>query len=242
MADKRSNSYRRYTAIALIAALSCCLAIKAATVRADARPDVCHLFTPDAEYVENVIDMQLEKVAHRLRIPKVYYEDPWDWADGARHTSQLIRVTVDDFVPVFRPMTLTFNKAGRRDGYFRFLIGDHVRFERLLEIQFSYASPGSENQPTDAIRTSSDFGLTALVPSDGKVYRDLFLGETEQGSDPSILVCNKQETSLFPQCRHYVRLHEMDFIISYDRHLLAHWRELETKVSDFIGCATQSSD
>jgi len=231
---------RSITSVATAATLCGCAIIGAASAPADAPPAVCHLFEPTAEYVEHVITMQLEKVEHRLRIPKVYFEDPWDWVDGERHTSQLIRVTGDDFVPVYRPMTATLNKMGRRDGYFRFLIGDHVEFDDLLEIKFRYAAPSVDSAATDACKIESDFGLTALLPADGAIHRDLYIGQTDRAESPSILVCDKPEHYPFPQCTHNVRLHGMDVIVSYDRQLLPDWRDLEAKVADFIGCAVEN--
>ena len=220
-----------------VSTLSLCVGIAAGAAQADDRPDVCRLFEPAAEYVEQIIDMQLEKVEHRLRIPKIYFDDPWDRVNGERYTSQLISVAVDDFAPVYRPMTLTYNKVGRRDGYFHFLIGDHVAFKELLEIQFQYAAPSSDSTAAEAVRASSDFGLTALVPAEGRLYRDLYVGGKSEIGNLSILVYNRPEYSPFPQCKHYTRTHDMDVIISYDRQLLPRWSDLETKVASFIGCA-----
>ena len=75
----------------------------------------CAAFTPDADIVSSTIVMQLEHRRVPLRIPKEYFEDPWDRVGGVETTSQLFSVDVNDLTPVTRPQTAERNMAGRHD-------------------------------------------------------------------------------------------------------------------------------
>lgn len=89
--------------------------------------------TDDAEMVAQTLDMQMEDASYNLKVPVIYFEDPFDRVDGAVYQGQLFSVMNESFEPVTRPQTAVLNRENNR-AYMTFVIYDFVPLEQLLAI------------------------------------------------------------------------------------------------------------
>lgn len=204
-----------------------------------ALPKACQLFSEEVEFVEQILYMKQEKVRHRLRIPKIYFEDGWDRINGIEHEAQLISVSIDDFTPVTRADTAQLNKEGRIT-YMWFVMRDLIPLEERLPINLTYAYPGASRDLTSFLEVEAEYGLTEFRPVVATdPNREAFVARENDGALRAILVCSRIQD--FPDgrpvCRHDVRINGIDVSISYPRAFMSEWTRIEESVSDFISCA-----
>lgn len=199
--------------------------------------DVCALFQGEEDMVTHILYMHQEDVRHKLRIPTVYFEDPWDHVDGAEHDSQLFRVMMDDFTPVYRPYSATLKKTGRHD-YMSFVIHDLVEFNQLTENSLSSSTVGKAKSRSDFAEWPAEFSLTALKPkTEIEQGRDAFIDKDSSGSVRTVLSCSPEGDVKNPGCSHDFRVHGIDVRLTYRRGFLPQWKRFEDDVDTFLNCA-----
>jgi hypothetical protein len=114
--------------------------------------DPCAAFTADADYVSQTLIMQLEGREVSLRVPKQFFEDPWDFQSGFADTAQLFRVEIGTFTPVSRAET---GRRNKRDvwNWMDFLIGHTIPLERMAVLSAELASSVIGGDPGRSLET-----------------------------------------------------------------------------------------
>lgn len=237
-------------AFALTCILTAGLSI-AETIRANANEPLrsnlskhaCSDFSVGADYVKSTIVMQLEKREINIRVPRGYFEDPWDLVNGFRDTSQLFRVEIDSFLPVSRQEAGKRNKRGIWN-WMTFLVGDTVSLSEIARQRADIFNSERPKIESYAVRPS-DFGLTWVETKDSSLSRsprnDLFLsyGSPERMEIETIIQCTspKDKTSPHPICSQFFRSSGMDVELTYPRSELENWKQLQDDVAHFLSCA-----
>ena len=210
----------------------------------------CSQYFAEDGLVDQYLVMTLEQIRHELRIPTAYLEDPWDRVQNSEHTAQLFRVTVADFAPVTRRQSSERMRTGSRD-YFSFVLHDLVPLEKLLALQLRLSVPGLaqtdpefRTSPRDYFTArSAEDGLTAFeLVSESEIRKDVFAAFDNDGRSTAVLSCNPIGTAMNPGCNHDFRAHGIDIRAGYRREYLPRWAEIQTRVSDFVGCLKFKND
>ncbi len=96
--------------------------------------------------------MQLEGREVSLRVPKQFFEDPWDFQSGFADTAQLFRVEIGTFTPVSRAET---GRRNKRDvwNWMDFLIGHTIPLERMAVLSAELASSVIGGDPGRSLET-----------------------------------------------------------------------------------------
>lgn len=208
--------------------------------------DTCPRPFADDEIIFQTLFMMQEKKRHHLRVPASYLEDPWDLVQNLEHTSQLFRVTVEDFTPVTRRQSSDRLRTGKRD-YFSFVLQDLVPLDELLRIELRLSVPGlARTDPTfnaaprqyfTESRTES--GMTAFtVKRETDVHKNVFAIFDPDGHPTAVLSCTPVGNTKNAVCDHDFRAHGIDIRVGYRRDYLARSAEIQDRVSDFVGCMT----
>ena len=206
----------------------------------------CAAFTPEADYIEQTLIMQLEGREIGLRIPRVFLEDVWDLQPGFKDTAQLFRVEIGSFTPVSRAETGRRNKRGIWN-WMTFTIGDKIPLDRLavLYAELGSAVIGGDNSRDLASYTPMPglFGL-AEIRSDAPQPTPSFRTNTDisraaDGTRSAVLSCSFPGSVMNPVCEHWFRAAGMDVDLSYRRTELPNWQALQEDVTTFLICATR---
>ena len=207
-------------------------------------PFACQLFTPDAEMVTQILEMQLEDVLHTLTMPEIYFEDRWDRVDGAVHSAQLLSVADDDFTPVARSDTASLIKDKNRD-YITFVLGDYVAFNEFLGTTVNHLDQRVGRNLADYEFLDGPFGLSQVQPllwrtspPPYEARRDVYVAHDSDGALSTIIRCyRKVDPIKYPLCRQAFRAHGIDITASYIAENLADWKIIQSNITDFVGCA-----
>jgi hypothetical protein len=205
--------------------------------------DPCAAFTADADYVSQTLIMQLEGREVPLRVPRQFFEDPWDFQSSFTDTAQLFRVEIGTFTPVSRAETGRRNKQDIWN-WMTFLIGDRLPLEELAEYHVEKDVNTLRVPPTfsDMPRSAGPFGLLSLRRGDGQQQRpnerEVFVSLDSVGSLSAVLTCDTPLSANFPICIHWFRAAGMDVELDYRRVELPNWQALQEDVTAFLTCAT----
>jgi hypothetical protein len=224
-----------------------CLTTAAGTALSDdgELPSACRLFAGDVAVVSQTLYMHQEDVSHRLSVPKVYFEDPWDRVDHGVYEAQLFSVEIEALDPVARPGTTERLRDGHRE-YMTFVLHDLVPMPDLLNIVVRSVDPfasrtveGFKDAPLSLLDdVPADHGLTEFVSRKRKDPRkNVFAARDSAGNLTAILGCRPIGQSLNPNCNHAMRAHGIDVRINYRRTCLPDWARKRADVTDFIRCA-----
>lgn len=206
----------------------------------------CAAFTPDADYIEQALIMQLEGREIGLRIPRVFLEDVWDLRPGFKDTAQLFQVEIGSFIPVSRAETGSRNKRGIWN-WMHFVITDWIPLEEIAEYGVEKDVITLRVAPTfpDLTRGAGPYGLVALGRGDGLPLpphqREVFVNLSPNGDLNAVLTCDTPQRANYPICLHYFRASGMDVELSYRRTELPNWQALQDDVTAFAGCLTKAN-
>lgn len=220
------------------------------TIRVDANEPLrsnsikypCNAFSLDADYVNSTIVMQLEKREINIRVPREYFEDPWDLVNGFRDTSQLFMVEIGSFLPVSRQEAGKRNKRGIWN-WITFIVGDTISLSEIARQRadlFGSEQPEIENYTV----RPSDFGLTLVETKDSSLSRtprnDLFLyyRSPERREIETVIQCTSpnDKTRPHPICSQFFRSSGMDVELTFSRRELKSWKQLQYDVTQFLSC------
>jgi hypothetical protein len=234
---------------ALFAVALTAIAAQAEVVRPTPVPtdrDPCAAFTPEADYVDQTLIMQLEGREIALRVPRVFLEDVWDLRSGFTDTAQLFRVEIGSFTPVSLAETSRRNKRGIWN-WMHFLISDNIPLEDLavLSAELGSAVIGGDN--THDLESYAPqpgpFGLVEIrsnAPQPTPSFRtNTYVFRSEDGTLSAVLSCNVPGSVMYPVCLHWFRAAGMDVQLSYRRTELPNWQALQDDVTAFAGCLTR---
>lgn len=210
----------------------------------------CAAFTPEADYIEQTLIMDLEGREIALRIPRVFLEDVWDQRPGFKDTAQLFRVEIGSFTPVSRPETGRRNKR-RIWNWMDFLITDWVPLDRIAVLSAESRSSvigGNSARDLDSYAPApGPFGLAEIrsdAPQPTPSYRtNTYIFRSEDDTLSAVLSCNVPGPGsvMHPICLHWFRAAGMDVQLTYRRTELPNWRALQDDVTAFLGCLTKAS-
>lgn len=213
---------------------------------ADGSSDICPGLFFDDEIIVQTLVMPLEMRRLELHVPSSYLEDPWDRVQYSEHTSQLFRVTLEDFTPVTRRQSSDRLRTGTRD-YFSFVLQDLVPLDELLRIELRLSVPGlARTDPSFNAaprqyftETRTEAGLTAFtVMKETDVHKNVFAVFDPDGQPTAVFSCTPVGTTKNAVCDHDFRAHGIDIRVGYRRDYLARSAEIQDRVSDFVGCMT----
>jgi hypothetical protein len=210
----------------------------------------CSQYFAEDGLVDQYLVMTLEQIRHELRIPTAYLEDPWDRVQNSEHNAQLFRVTIEDFTPVTRLQSSERLRSGQRD-YFSFVLGDLVPLEELLALQLRLSVPGLARRDPEFSASPQDYfdarsaegELTAFkLVSEAEIRKDVFAVFHNDGGSTGVISCDPIGSARYPGCNHDLRAHGIDIRAGYSREYLPRWAEIQTRVSDFVGCLKFKND
>ena len=208
----------------------------------------CAAFTPEADYIEQTLIMDLEGREIALRIPRVFLEDVWDQRPGFKDTAQLFRVEIGSFTPVSRPETGRRNKR-RIWNWMDFLITDWVPLDRIAVLSAESRSSvigGNSARDLDSYAPApGPFGLAEIrsdAPQPTPSFRtNTYVFRSEDDTLSAVLSCNVPGSVMHPICLHWFRAAGMDVQLTYRRTELPNWRALQDDVTAFAGCLTNTN-
>jgi hypothetical protein len=206
----------------------------------------CAAFTADADYVAQTLIMQLEGREVSLRVPRQFFEDPWDFHSGFADTAQLFRVEIGTFTPVSRAET---GRRNTRDvwNWMHVLISDQIPLERMAVLSAELASSvigGDLGRSFETyVPVPGPFGLAEIrsdAPQPTPGFRtNAYAAQTQDGSLTAVLSCHVPGSVMNPVCEHWFRAAGMDVKLSYRRTELPNWQTLQDDVTAFLTCATR---
>ena len=208
----------------------------------------CAAFTPEADYIEQTLIMQLEGREIGLRIPRVFLEDVWDLQPGFKDTAQLFRVEIGSFTPVSRAEAVRRNKRGIWN-WMHFVITDWVPLDRLAVLSAESRSAvigGNSTRDLDSYEPQpGPFGLTEIrsdAPQPTPHFRsNTYISRSNDGTLSAVLSCNVPGSVMNPICLHWFRAAGMDVELSYRRTELPNWQALQDDVTAFAQCLTRAA-
>ncbi len=217
-------------------------ALNAETARNTDTPLACSHFTPDADYINITLVMQLENREVALRVPQEFLEDPWNRQEGARMTSFLFTTMIDTFEPVKRAETpfLDFE-------YTTFLINDYIDLPKLAELVLDSASPGKASpwEPLSAYDTRPfQYELIEVIPNYPKeLQENVYLQMGPNGAVKTVIACSVTGTVAFPGCQQFSRTPSgVDIKFSYPIRFLPIWQKMQTNIHSFVECAIDEAN
>ncbi len=197
----------------------------------------CSHFTPDAEYINITLVMQLENREVALRVPQEFLEDPWNRQEGVHRTAFLFTTTTDTFEPVKRAETpyLDFE-------YTTFLIDDYIDLTGIAALVLDSASPGKASpwEPLSAYNTRPfQYGLVEVIPNYPKeLQSDVYLNTDQDGGIDTVITCRIPEASAYPTCQQFSRTPSgVDIKFHYPIRFLPIWQKMQTNIHSFVECA-----
>lgn len=200
--------------------------------------DPCHLFETEDEFVSFDLDTGEEKVP--LRAPAVYFEDPWDFEQGATHGAQLFRVGIADFVPVTRRESTRRMKAGNRN-WMTILLTRSVPLRKAAQIRAQFDS-GMSDQALDEFETvNSDHGLVRLVFQKMKPRAKEHYHHFHGDALKTLITCSRDGQVPSPNCELFYEHETMRVIAVFYKAELPNWRRVRDRVERFITCMREAS-
>ena len=206
----------------------------------------CAAFTPEADYINQTLVMQLEGREIGLRVPRVFLEDVWDLRSGFSDTAQLFQVEIGSFLPVTRAETGRRNKRGIWN-WMHFVISDKIPLDKLavLSAELGSAVIGGDNTRDleSYAPQPGPFGLAEIrsdAPQPTRSFRtNTYISRSADGTLSAVLSCNVPGSVMNPVCQHWFRAAGMDIELSYRRTELPNWLALQEDVNAFAGCLTR---
>lgn len=216
--------------------------IYAETIKDTSVPLACSHFTPDADYINITLVMQLEEREVAMRVPQEFLEDAWNRKEGARKTAFLFTTMIDTFEPVKRAETPYLNFE-----YTSFLVNDYVDLPELAELKLDSASPGKAS-PREALSTYDtrpfQYGLIEVIPNYPKeLRRNIYLRMGPNREIESVIACRVIGTVAFPGCQQFSRTPSgVDIKFSYPIRFLPIWKKMQNNIHSFTECAIDESN
>lgn len=202
----------------------------------------CSHFTPDADYINITLVMQLEEREIAMRVPQEFLEDAWNRQEGARMTAFLFTTMIDTFEPVTRAQT-----PGLDFEYTTILINDYVDLPQIAEITLDHASPGkaSPREQFSAYDTRPfQYGLVEVIPNYPKeLQENVYLQMGQDGAVKTVIACSVIGTVAFPGCQQFSRTPSgVDIKFHYRLKFLPIWQEMQNNIHSFVECAIDGGD
>lgn len=202
--------------------------------------DPCYLFTDEADYLEFELRLQLrdDKIVP-FRVPIDYIEDRRMYPNGGELTAKSFRVGMEYFEPVSRLESHNRNKEGIWN-WMPFIVKSILPLEELVLIYAHNASGERRDHIEDYQLLPADFGLFRLDHPVRVRSNETYIVKLPDGQISDVVRCSQEGQVPYPSCFHTFEYQDITVAFTYRRTEVSNWRNMRSKLEQFLTCATSS--
>lgn len=202
--------------------------------------DPCYLFTDGADYLE--FDLRLRLRDNKLvsfRVPIDYIEDNKMYPNGGELTAKSFQVGMRAFEPVSRFEAHNRNKSGIWD-WMPFIVKSLLPLEEITMIYAHNASGERRESIDDYQLLAADFGFFQLDHPVRVWSNETYIVKLPDGQISDVVRCSQGGQVPYPSCFHTFEHQDITVAFTYRRTETPKWRDLRSKIEQFLTCATSS--